>query len=261
MGFELHQKSKVEAVNEFIGHMKEGLEEAWSALKKAKDDMVQYYDRHHGPTPQYEVGDHVFLDASDLQTTRPSHKLAHHFVGPYSVKRKVGTHAYELRLPPLMSRIHPVFHVVKLKPAPDDPIAGCRVNPPPDPVLVDGEEEYEVEEIMNSRFFNHKLQFLVAWKGYGQEEWSWVTEKDLHALELVEAFYQKNPGAPRRIQCLTQDFARLLVPRRGGDVRGRPLDTRSISTQTRRSRDMFSTFAMPIKSRGFARPIPRYALG
>jgi hypothetical protein len=261
MGFEPRQESKVEAVNEFVGRMKEGLEEARSALKKAKDDMVRYYDRHHGPTPQYKVGDRVFLDASDLRTTRPSHKLAHRFVGPYSIKRKVGTHAYELRLPPSMSRIHPVFHVVKLKPAPEDPIAGRRANPPPDPVLVDGEEEYEVEEIMNSRFFSRKLQFLVAWKGYGREEWSWVNEKDLHAPELVEAFYQKNPGAPRRIRCLTTDFARSLVPRRGGDVRGRPLDARSISAQTRWSRDTSFAFATHIKSRGFARPIPRYTLG
>jgi hypothetical protein len=88
-------------------------------------------------------------------------------MGPYSVKRKVGTHAYELRLLPSMSHIHPVFHIVKLKPAPDDPIAGRHANPPPDPVLVDGKEEYEVKEIMNSWFFSRKLQFLVAWKGYG----------------------------------------------------------------------------------------------
>jgi hypothetical protein len=158
--------------------------------------MVRYYDHHHGLTPEYDIGNRVFLDASNLQTTRPSHKLVHHFVGPYSVKHRVGTHAYELRLLPSMSRIHPVFHVIKLKPAPEDPIAGRCVNPPPDPVLVDGEEEYEVEEIMNSRFFSHKLQFLVAWKGYRQEEWSWVNEKDLHAPELIEAFYQKNPGVP-----------------------------------------------------------------
>jgi hypothetical protein len=161
------------------------------------------------------VGDRVFLDVSNLHTTRPSHKLAHRFVGPYSIKRKVGTHVYELRLPPSINHIHPVFHVVKLKPAPEDPIAGRHTNPPPDPVPVDGEEEYKVKEIMNSRFFSRKLQFLVAWKGYGQEEWSWVNEKDLHAPELVEAFYQKNPGAPWQIRCLTTDFARSLVPRRG----------------------------------------------
>jgi hypothetical protein len=60
-----------------------------------------------------------------------------------------------------------IFNHYCWKPAPEDPIAGRHANPPPDPVLVDGEEEYEVKEIMNSRFFSRKLQFLVAWKGYG----------------------------------------------------------------------------------------------
>jgi len=48
-----------------------------------------------------------------------------------------------------MNRVHPVFHVVKLKLAPQDPI-GRQVQPPPDPVVVEGEPEYEVEEILDS---------------------------------------------------------------------------------------------------------------
>jgi hypothetical protein len=69
MGFELCKESKIEAVNEFVGHMKDGLEEARSMLKKAKDNMACYYDHHHGPTPQYVIGDREFLDVSDLRTT------------------------------------------------------------------------------------------------------------------------------------------------------------------------------------------------
>jgi hypothetical protein len=75
-------------------------------------------------------------------------------MGSYSIKCKVGTHMYELRLPPSMSCVHPVFHIIKLKPAPEDPIVGCCANPPPGSMMVDGGEEYKVEDIMNSRFFN-----------------------------------------------------------------------------------------------------------
>ncbi|KAG6900995.1 hypothetical protein C0995_002676 [Termitomyces sp. Mi166 len=55
----------------------------------------------------------------------------------------------------------------QLFPAPDDPILGCCSNPPPPPVLVDNKEEYEVEEILDSHLFQHKLQFKMKWKGYG----------------------------------------------------------------------------------------------
>ena len=51
MGFELHQPpSHIEAVNEFMDWMKNTLEEAKSALAKAKDNMAQYYNRHRSPS-------------------------------------------------------------------------------------------------------------------------------------------------------------------------------------------------------------------
>jgi hypothetical protein len=45
MGFEPHQPlSRVEVVNEFTDRMRDTLEEAKSALTKAKDDMARYYN-------------------------------------------------------------------------------------------------------------------------------------------------------------------------------------------------------------------------
>jgi hypothetical protein len=66
MGFELHEASKVEAVNDFVMQMKGALEEAHVALTKAKDDMVQYYNHQPTPAPHYNISNCVFLDVSDL---------------------------------------------------------------------------------------------------------------------------------------------------------------------------------------------------
>jgi hypothetical protein len=68
----------------------------------------------------------------------------------YKVEKCVGTHAYRLKLPAAMSRLHPVFHVVKLLPALQDPIPGRQPTAVPEPELIDGEEHYEVEEILDS---------------------------------------------------------------------------------------------------------------
>ncbi len=154
MGFEPHQPpSRVEAVNEFTDRMKDTLEEAKSALAKAKDDMAQYYNRRRSPVPTFSPGDKVYLDSEDIQTTRPSKKLSHRRLGPYPVDRHVGKYAYRLILPPPMRRLHPVFNVVKLTLASDDPIIGRHQNPLPPPELVDREEEYIVEKVLNSRMF------------------------------------------------------------------------------------------------------------
>ena len=46
MGFEPDQaESRLETVNEFKTCMQRSLEEVWSALVKAKDDMARYYNQ------------------------------------------------------------------------------------------------------------------------------------------------------------------------------------------------------------------------
>jgi hypothetical protein len=201
MGFEPRQgTSKVEAVNEFKTRMSTSLEEARAALSKAQDDMVRYYNRKRRPTPTFKAGDKVYLEADDIRTTRPSRKLSHRRLGPYKVVKAVGSHTYRLKLPRSMSQLHSVFPVIKLTLAAEDPIPGRRPKPPPPPVLIEGEPEWEVEEVLDSRMFRNRLEYLIRWKGYGVEEASWEPRTNVHAPQLVNKFHQEHPGAPRHIR-------------------------------------------------------------
>jgi hypothetical protein len=175
------------------------LTEAKAALAKAQEDMTRYYNQHWEPALEYAPRDKVYLDGSDIQTSWPSKKLAHHFLGPYVVEHRVRPNAYRLWLPHSMSHLHPIFPVVKLMPAPVDPIPGWQSDPPPNPVLVDGEEHYEVEAILNSWVFQRQLQYLVQWKGYNYKHNSWENAVDVHSPLLVVKFYSTHPGAPRQI--------------------------------------------------------------
>src|SRR5271156_2772435 len=125
MGFKPGQPpSRLESVNEFKERMKDALDEAKAALAKSKDEMAKYYDRRRTPALEYKPGNKVYLDASNISTTRPSKKLSHRRLGPFPVIAKVGNGAYRLRLPPSMSRLHLVFNIVKLTMALSDPIKG-----------------------------------------------------------------------------------------------------------------------------------------
>ena len=130
-----------------------------------------------------------------------------------------------------MSRLHPVFNVIKRTPAPEDPVQGQHVPPPPFPEIIDGEEEWVVEEILNSRMINRKLRYLVKWDGFRIEHNSWEPWDNIHAPDLVSEFHRKHPGAPRLIRLI--DFNAIafrsipssVVPGRhsleeGMDVRG-----------------------------------------
>jgi len=100
MGFEPSQApSGLETVNEFTERMKSATEEAKSAIHKAQEDMTQYYNRKRTPAPMYKPGDQVYLDASDIKTTRPSSKLSHRKLRLFKIERRVGLLAYCLKLP------------------------------------------------------------------------------------------------------------------------------------------------------------------
>ena len=59
----------------------------------------------------------------------------------------------------------------------------------PKPVIIKGEEEFEVEKILNKRMVRGKEKFLVRWKGYTAEEDTWENKENLeNAKELVEEF-------------------------------------------------------------------------
>jgi len=129
-----------------------------------------------------------------------------------------------------MRQLHPVFNVVKLSAAPEDPILGRKPQAPPPPIVVDGEEEWEVEEILDSRWHRRRFQFLVKWKGFSREHNSWEAASDVKALDLVAEYYRKHPAAPRHI-CQT-DFNAIFQPQnhcfetqqpwRGGKCKGTP---------------------------------------
>ena len=104
-------------------------------------------------------------------------------------------------------KIHNVFHVSLLAKHKADTIPG-RAQVPAPPVEVEGEEEWEVEEILDAKLYGRwkKLRFLVRWKGYGAEHDEWVQAEDLHAAEIEQQFYNAHPDAPARVATiLTKD--------------------------------------------------------
>ncbi|EGO01117.1 hypothetical protein SERLA73DRAFT_72087 [Serpula lacrymans var. lacrymans S7.3] len=73
----------------------------------------------------------------------------------------------------------------------------------PGPIIVtqEGEEEVEVEQVVDAHLKRGKLEFLVLWKGYGDEDKMWEPEAHLdNSCNAVRKFYSKNPSAPRKLR-------------------------------------------------------------
>ncbi|KAL3701254.1 hypothetical protein R1sor_019276 [Riccia sorocarpa] len=186
--------TKVEAVNEFVNRIQEGVARAKTKLQIAQNRQKQYADLHRRHE-EFEVGEKVWLSTTNLKLIG-CRKLNPRFIGPFTIKRRIGTVAYELDLPSTM-RIHPVFHVSLLRryvSRPPELGAANDARPPPD--LIEGEEEFEVERILQKRtrgLRGQRVEYLVQWKGYPLYEATWEPVANLsNSPLLIQAFEQQS---------------------------------------------------------------------
>ena len=122
-------------------------------------------------------------------------------LGPFAVTEVLSDLDYRLQLPPAL-KLHDVFHIDCQSPWKGNNING-QEPPPSGPLLVEGEEEYEVGHIRDIRKMGCTLKALVRWKGYGEGNDMWELLKNLdHASEALADFYHRHPGAPRKINAV-----------------------------------------------------------
>jgi len=150
----------MERAKDITVHMETALETAKRALQDAREAMIKSANKKRKEV-FYNPGDMVFLSSRNIKTARPSKELDDKMLGPFKVLEAVGT-SYRLQLPTTM-RIHDVFHPSLLRKAAEDPLPG-QINEPPQPVAVDDEEEWEVDDILGSRLFGRgkRLQYRVS---------------------------------------------------------------------------------------------------
>ena len=132
----------------------------------------------------------------NISTQCLSKKLDWKHLGPFTITEQIGTQAYRLQLPASM-KIHSMFHVSLLEPYHPSMIPD-RVRPPPPPIVVESQSEYEVEEILDFKYLRKRLFYLIKWKGYDPSNNSWEPASFVkNAPHLVEAFHAKYPCRPK----------------------------------------------------------------
>jgi len=155
--------------------------------------MKKFGDRRRGKREKYKVGDLVLLSTKDLKWQmkgKKSEKVTERFMGPYKVKGIISSNAIELELPNSI-KIHPVVNVSRVRLYKSQVKGQKKI--PPKPVIIEEEEEFEVEKILNKRMVRRKEKFLVRWKDYTVGEDTWENRENLeNAKELVEEFEREH---------------------------------------------------------------------
>jgi hypothetical protein len=136
----------------------------------------------------YKTGDKVWLNLRNVRSTRPYKKLDW-LHARYIVLEVPSSHTVRLGVP---TGIHPVFHVDLIRPAADDPLPSQIVDDSqPPPLEIDGELEYDMEEILAARTKRvgrgSRREVLVRWTGYSQCTWEPLASIDnCSALDRFE---------------------------------------------------------------------------
>jgi hypothetical protein len=85
-------------------------------------------------------------------------------VRSFQILKKIGINIYQLNLSKKYKRLYRIFHILLFK------LYTRRSGATPAEFInVDGEKQYVVEVIFDSRIKRRKEQFLIKWKGYGDD--------------------------------------------------------------------------------------------
>src|SRR3954468_8544376 len=154
-------------------------------LKAAQSRQKSYYDRHHRQE-SYNLDEKACLWVTPLKGTQRfgiKGKLAPRYIRPFRILAKRGEVAYQLELPPHISRVHDVFHVSNLTRCFKDPIREV------DHGTFDLQDDLSyreypvriidsVEHVTNRK----KIKFLkVQWSHHSEKEATWEREDRLSA--------------------------------------------------------------------------------
>jgi len=169
MGFKMRKKEKYKGAEKFVIKIKEVQEEAKAVLRKAQEEIKKYADKKRAEVDEYKVGDLVMLSTKDLKyqmVRRRTEKLTERFVGPYKIKKIISLNAVELELPSTI-KIHSVVNVSRIQRYVGQ-VEGQRKEQPV-LVIIEEEEEWKVERILNKQRIREKDKYLVQWKRFTVE--------------------------------------------------------------------------------------------
>ena len=158
-------KREQQAMDLFIKKMDDLREYIRGQLKWSRALQEEQTNKYRLPVPEFRVDNKVILDARNLKTSRPSKLLDYKNISLYKIVRVINNIAYKIALPETLKGVYPVFHPQLLYLDDNNPLPG-QYEPSPPPINVDEEgEDYEAEEILDSRINKRRNNPLIGKKG------------------------------------------------------------------------------------------------
>ena len=179
-------ETKVDAALDIQNQIFQNLQRARDLITQSQITQAIYHDQNR-QLPNFSVGDWVKIDSKFYPRLTPnsaSLKQSHRYIGPFRILRKVSENSFELEIPH-SSRIHPTINVSNMRPWNFDE----DFDRPIPRIALGNEIEFEVEKIVDQRKVGRRMEFLVKWLNYPDEDSTWEPLKNLrHCRQLIEEY-------------------------------------------------------------------------
>ena len=188
-------------VNERMSHnqavqtakrMKKAWDQGKKSMTRAQEKIVKDTKSKRKPI-DFDVSDKVWIFTKNWKTQRLSKKLNYQMAGSFLILAHKGN-SYRVELLNFI-KIHPVFSSDCLCKAADNSLPGQR-NESLSPIVVTGDQEYEVQEIIAIKTIQGNLRYRALWIGYNEDlEW-YPADNFKYSPHLLKQFHLINSEQP-----------------------------------------------------------------
>ena len=190
---------------DLILRMQDNISEAKDNLISAKVTQAFQANKSRNFSFPFKIGDKVVLSTvhrrRDLKAGDPNRvaKFMPRFDGPFIIKNTDERHSTVTLDLPNLPNFFPVFHTSEIKPFLDNnnSLFPSRALIPPEPITIDGHEEFYIDKIVDERKKNKKTLYRVRWQGEGPEGDKWLPENELHDCEALDTWHARKASVGR----------------------------------------------------------------
>ncbi len=178
------QAAKVENISEHINKI---LMFARESLVKTRKQMIQQVNKHRKEV-DYEIESKMFLNERNIITARSFKKLDDKMLD-FFINLNFIDSLYKLKLSETM-RIHDVFHSDLLHLVIDDFLPDQK-NESLKSIVINDEDEWKIDDILNFRWYRRRLQYKVKWND-DDNDLNWYNADDnefMNAQKIVDDFH------------------------------------------------------------------------
>jgi len=161
---------------------------AREALIKTWKQMMNQVNKHRKKI-NYKIESRMFLNERNIITAKLFKKLNDKMLDSFQIIDFIDSF-YKLKLLKTM-RIHDVFHSELLRLVVNDSLSDQK-NEFSRSIVINDEDEWKIDDILNSRWYWRRLQYRVKWKSYDNDlNWYNADDEFMNAQEMIDDFHIK----------------------------------------------------------------------